>query len=267
MNDIILRLMDALLGWTLSLPRDVTLLIVALITAGCIVAARRALTDQNMLRRAAADKRRLKEIIRDAKKRGDNEAVSRAKTVKQRLAMMAFRSEIKPLFAVIIPIILVTTWGFQRLNYLPVAAGETVEIAARFPLAEAGRIVHIVPVEGLETENGWAREIIIEDDEDTFGVARWRLSGAAGESPYDMLIRHRGEAYRVGLKIGESTYEPPLVEFDSARIKQAETQLKTYRPFGVVPGLGDSGLPAWVIGYLLLAIPISSGLKRIFGVR
>ena len=66
-----IRVLDYPLGWLLCLPRDLTLLLFATGTALLMTLARRAVTNQDLLRRCAADLRRLKELLRGAKQTGD----------------------------------------------------------------------------------------------------------------------------------------------------------------------------------------------------
>lgn len=262
MNEGLLRLMDALLGWTLRLPRDATLFLVAVLTAGLILAARRLFADQGLLWRCRDDRRRLKALAREARRRGDRAAIARHRVIKQRLALKALRCEVKPLLAVLLPVALLATWGFHRLGYLPVRDGGPVELIAWFPATAAGRVVHVAPQDGLDSEGGWVRDVAVKGEGETaMGAARWRIRGAARDAPYDLLIRHRGRTHRVGLEIGRPVCSPPLVRFRSADITAAEVRLKVYRPFGFVPGL--IGLPPWMVGYLALALPLAAVARRI----
>ena len=56
LNHLMLRAMDFLLGWTLALPRDLTLFIVALGSALVLIGARALTTNQELLGRCEADR-------------------------------------------------------------------------------------------------------------------------------------------------------------------------------------------------------------------
>ena len=66
-NILSVRLFDVLLGWLLLLPRSIAVLAVGLTTAALLTLIRRWTTNQDRLRRASADMRRLKELKRAAK--------------------------------------------------------------------------------------------------------------------------------------------------------------------------------------------------------
>ncbi len=262
MNDIILQPLDMLLGWSLYLPRDLTLLILALITSGLLVIARRWLTDQQLLRRCRDDKRQLKALIRQARREKDRAAVARMKLVKQQLTLLAFRCEGKPLLAILIPIILLTTWGFGRMDYLPAQPGEPIAITATLPATQAGHLIHIVPVTGITAVSGWVQEVAVTDDAPPQGQATWQLRAQASAQPYELTLRYRGQAYPFALQVGTPYYELPVIDVDAPELSQIHVGLTPYRPFGFIPGWGMM-LPAWIVGYLVIALPVASLIKRL----
>ena len=46
----------------------------------------------------------------------------------------------------------------------------------------------------------------------------------------------------------------------------SEWKRQPWRWFGVVPGIEAWGLPAWLIGYVVMVVPITLLLKRALGV-
>ena len=72
--------LDYVLGWLLLLPRDLTMLLLALGTTVLMTLARKWLTNQDLLGRCQADLNRLKELIQTARRAGDREAVQRLRT-------------------------------------------------------------------------------------------------------------------------------------------------------------------------------------------
>src|SRR5688572_13113410 len=122
-NRISLGVFDVLLGWSLRLPADVALILVALLSAAVLAGVRLFTTNQDLLRRAAADKKRLKELTWQAKARGDGEAVKRHRSVAGAVAVKQLKAEGLPLVASIVPIALLATWCFHRLAYVPPRAG------------------------------------------------------------------------------------------------------------------------------------------------
>ena len=74
---ILLAITDPFMGWLLHLPRDAALLIAAVATALVLTLVRIKTTDQGLLRRCKQDKKRQKELLREAKKTGDKDAQKR----------------------------------------------------------------------------------------------------------------------------------------------------------------------------------------------
>jgi hypothetical protein len=276
-NHLSLTIGDALLGWLLIVPRELTLIGVAVVTASLLTISRWWTTDQNRLRRAAEDLRQLKRLRREARRRGDRGTVARCQAVKARINLIKLRAEGKPLLAVIVPLALLATWAFYRLEFHPPRPGETVEVVAYLPISAEGDLIHLVPRPGLKAETGWVqpfykvtppaspwerswawitRQPVQPPPPDA--VAVWRLSGAANR--YPLIFRYRDKTLQRELFVGYRIYAPawdvrdgePLI----TEIRQREVRL-----FGL-PGLG-AWLPAWLVGYLVLTIPFVFLLKRL----
>ena len=79
MNAAILKVADFLLGWLLLVPADVALILVAVGTGAILTAARLFTTNQDLLRRCDADKKRLKQLRREAQLRKDRDALKRSR--------------------------------------------------------------------------------------------------------------------------------------------------------------------------------------------
>ena len=153
-NNAVVALADPLFNWLLRLPTDVALVIVAVGTAAIITFSRLFTTNQDLLRRCDQDKKRLKELIRQAKRQKDKEAVKRYRTTRNMIGMMTMKEEGGPLLAAIVPIAILGTWCFQRLAFVPPRAGETVQVKAYFPVSAVGELAHVVPQEGLREVSG-----------------------------------------------------------------------------------------------------------------
>ncbi|HUT11695.1 MAG TPA: hypothetical protein VMY42_14435 [Thermoguttaceae bacterium] len=268
-NHLILRITDPVLGWLLHLPSDAALFIIGIGTGAILTLARPLTTNQDLLRRCGQDKRRLKELIREAKRRRDKDALRRHRAVKGLVAMTALRSEGLPLAVALVPIALLGTWCFQRLEYHPPAAFERVPMTAYFPISAAGGVVHLVPQPGLTAENGWVQEIVRADESETGdpqAVATWHLKAEAKSIPYAVEIRYREGTYTKALLVGQRTYAPMARSFDSDWITKAETRLRPVKLFGIVPGIDPLHLAPWLVAYLLIAVPSVSLVKRVCGI-
>ena len=93
LTSVCLAIADPLLGWLLYLPRDLALLIVSIGTALVLALVRLKTTDQELLRRCKHDKKRQKELLRQAKRKGDKEARKRHRATIGRVGLKGSRNE------------------------------------------------------------------------------------------------------------------------------------------------------------------------------
>lgn len=271
-----LAVADPLLGWLLYLPRDLVLLLVAIGTALILTVVRIFTTNQDLLLRCKEDKARIKQLIREAKKRRDKEALARCRATMQGITMKTLKAEGKPLLASLLPIVLVATWAFCRIAYLPVKDGEAVKLRLYTPLSAIGQWAHVVPQAGLSAEGGWIREVkedrpapSTEPVPAANGVAEWVLRGQSRGEPYEVQIRLKGRTIRTELIIDGVHYaNPPLRQYgEDAASEVVEVALTEYKPFGVVPGWDAAMMPPWIIGYLVMVLPLAFVLKPLLRIH
>lgn len=262
-----LGVMDLLIGWLLRLPSDVTLFAVSIGSAALLTLVRLFTTDQDLLRRAAQDSKRLNELIRQARRTGDKQAVQRHRATRSMVAMLKLRVEGLPLLVSIVPIALLATWAMSRLEFHPPKAGEPVKVLAYSPLTAVGDVFHIVPVDGLQADDGWVKPI--EESTDKWlppcGVATWTLRGAARDEPYKLVFRLRGTCCQHELAIGQTTYSSPVIHHDNQVV--TELKMEPVKLFGIVPGIPLIGFPAWLTAYLIIVVPFVVILKRLLRIH
>lgn len=287
LNRAILAAMDYPLGWLLRLPSDVALFAVAILTSGLLTLLRRAATDQDWLRRAAADTRRLRQLIRDARRRRDKDAVARSKATLGLIKLRSLRFEAKPLLCAVIPVVLVAVWCFGRLEFHPPAAARPVEVRAYLATSAVGRLIHVVPEDGLEAEGGWVRKVVEEPAPEPDGpwaafnaramdfmgmtpplggIAAWTLETADRPARYDLRIRCGSQTVTRELRVGETTYAPAFVFYRTGPVRAVEVVMEPVRLFGILGGIDCLGFPPWLVAYLVIAIPFVSILRRLFRV-
>ncbi|MGC9454070.1 MAG: EMC3/TMCO1 family protein [Phycisphaerae bacterium] len=265
-HSAILAFCDALLGWLLYLPADVVLVSVAVLTVLVMTAIRRVLTDQDLLKRADADLKRIRELIRRARREKDREAIKRYRRTRGEISLKKLRAEGKPMLASVIPIVLLATWAMARLDYRPPEPGRAVELRAYTPLVEAGGVMHVVPQDGLEATTGWVSAIEpVSDGGQTYGLAKWRLRPADGEAgSWRLALRLGGRTLSHEVIWGERFYGPPLVVHGEGFV--TELAMDRMKLFGVVPGIDALMMPPWLVGYLLVVFPAYFLFKRLFRV-
>jgi len=275
-NNLSLTVGDVLLGWLLRLPRDLTLVMVAMLTALLMIAVRRVTTNQDWLRRAAEDGRRLRQLAREARRAGDKPALQRYKTTRASIAMLKLKAEGLPLLVSLLPIGLLATWALFRLEYLPVKPGEEVELRVYTPVTDAGEVVHVVPVEGVVAEGGWVRQVkAVTEDGPAYGLATWELRAQAQTEAYTLTLRLKDHTFERELLVGRRTYALPIVDYGGDYV--SEWKRPPYHWLGGVldiqalglrgvPGIPALGLPGWLIGYVILVIPLTLFFKWVLHV-
>lgn len=270
-NALSLGLCDLLLGWLLHLPSDAALIAVALGTSAAMTAIRLFTTNQERLGRAARDASRVAALAKEAKAANDKAARQRFQTTKTMLAMLKLKAEGWPLLVSILPIALLATWAFHRLEFHPPKAGEPVTLEVNLPESAADQPVTLVPADGLVAADGWIKlaQVTAVAGQPPVAVATWALKAAASDKPYRLVVRlwDRGEdrfrSIERELWVGKTVYAAPIAEHGGE--VRSMWHLTQVRLFGVVPGWG-AFLPPWLVAYLLLVIPSVFVMKRVFRV-
>ena len=210
-----------------------------------------------------AEEGRLRRLVGRWHRRRD---AARLSAVKQRVALKALRQEALPLLVVIVPIALLATWCFARLAWMPPRGGEGIEVVAHYPLTEAGQIVHLVPQDGMTCEGGWVREAEAETGgPKPYARAVWMVHAGPRQQPYALIVRSDRGQYAHELLVGQRAYSAPVrLQGTGSGGRALEVRLRPARPFGVVPGIPAIGFQPWLVGYLLITIPLVPLLKRTF---
>lgn len=253
---------DLAFGWLLYLPSDAALALLALGSAILLVFVRKVTTDQDLLGRCAADKKRLRALLREAKAKTDREAITRLRATRSRVSILQLRAELRPLACLILPLAFLANWGWHRLEFHPPRPGERIELRATFPAAAIGDPVHLVPQEGLRATRGWIQPIArAERSRSSQGLARWTLEVGADAGTLPLVLRHHQRTFEWHWRFARTRFEPLLKQISDGAV-QLEIVLRPVKLFGVMPGLGWLGLPSWLVGYLVLTLLFTALLKR-----
>ena len=175
-------------------------------------------------------------------------------------------AELKPLLASLPVILFLAVWAFARLRFIPPEPGQPVDVIAYFSPAAIGDIVHIAPTAGLSAPEGWVRRVAEDPTAPPRGRAGWTLTAERRDEPYRLEVRHGGRTYHRQLIVDSARYSPPVEFYDGGDLLAVELGLSEYRPFGFVPGVPWIRFPPWLVGYLVMAIPLAFTLRRLFGV-
>lgn len=292
LNEGMVRVADHLFGWILFLPRDAALCCVAALSSAALTLLRRWTTNQEWLRRAQADEIRQKQLHTEARKLGDREAAQRHADVMIRIKLKTLRYEIRPLLWAMVPITLLVTWAYARLAYVPPRLRQVVEIRATLPHAAMGQLVHLTPEPGLAIAGDWVQPVgedhavspatawdqaslwLGDNIRELFrvthdpvrpaddGVAVWSLI-ALDTQPHRLKIRYAGSTYEVPFCAGTRRYADPVTIFSDSPVRSVEVVLTPTRLFDFVGSIDWLFLPAWLVAYLLIAIPAMMAMRRL----
>ncbi|HOI53719.1 MAG TPA: EMC3/TMCO1 family protein [Phycisphaerae bacterium] len=272
LNSALMSIGDPALGWLLNLPRSVALFIIAIGTALILTVVRLWTTNQDLLGRCKRDKARLKQLMKEAKKAGDKEAVARYRTTVGQIGMKTMKAEGKPLLASIVPIAIIACWAWARIAYEAPVPGEPMDVYVYYEAAAIGRLTHLVPQENLEAETGWIQKVVQDVDRDgkpiNSGVARWRLRAAQKNDPYLLEFRYDGRTFTKEFIVDGRKYAEPITFYEEgAPALCTELKLTEAKLFGVIPGLPWIGMQAWMVGYLVIVLPFSFLLKPLLRIN
>ncbi len=268
-NALILTVMDALLGWSVSVSLDMAVITVAVSTAVLLSVVRVFTTNQNLLERCHLDKKKLRQLASEGRRAKTKAVQLRCKQIKNMIGMKALKQEVFPLVVSIVPIVCIALWCFERLGYHPPRENEAVEVMAYFRVSQVDQLVHLVPENGLSVDAGWVKEIELAKaaDGQPYGLASWTVRGSARGQAYRLVFRYGGKKYEHELLVGQETYSTPIKKQGQSAFSAVQLKMRTYRPFGVVGGIRWLGLAPWLVGYLVMVIPLAWLLKRILRIH
>lgn len=258
-SDLSTLVLDRILGWTLSCPRDIGLVILALLSAGLLLALRLLLVSRNTMLMIQQDQRKLNELTAQAKRSADLDALRRLRLNRGRVATRKLFTELP---AVTIGVFIFATllqWGAENLDALPLQPGVPFETTLELPASSQGMIVHLVPEEGLQSDAGWVKRVD-RTSASSSSQATWRLTAKQGT--YTLTFNIHGEALHHQLTIDGRS--PPAQQVTHEPLGITRIKASPYRPAGVIGKVGR--VPAWLVGFLLILSPVYLGARRIPGI-
>ncbi len=272
MLDGFLTIADAVLGWLLLLPRPMPVVALAALSALAMVLLRRLVTDQQQLSRCAADKKRLRHLIRQARRRGDKSAARRHKATRSLVQLKLLKAEGWPLLLSIPVIGFLGTWAYYRLEFLPPDAGETVRVELSLPASAEGTLVTLVPEAGLDADR-WIGRAVEGQGSPSHSVVRWQVKAQARPEPYRLQMRYRDRTFVHPLLVGQETYAPAVRQHEQGLLlPQSAVYMQPAKVLGVLPWLSPTSmvgaiLPAWLVTYVLVVVPLVYLLKAVLRIH
>jgi hypothetical protein len=184
------------------------LIALAAMTSLLVVIIRKYTTNQDWLRRAHEDRRRLTQLTKAARRQMAAEMVSydpplragakaryrdaraRHRTTASLIKTRAARHELLPLLLSVVPIALLATWAFARVAFEPPKVGEEIEVRLYAPPAAIGQLAYIVPQAGIDSPL-WVQSI--HPDSPAPRTGAWDVAGAhlrsLGRAGYNFAVR------------------------------------------------------------------------------
>jgi uncharacterized membrane protein (DUF106 family) len=266
LNHFALRVAGFLLGWLLLLPKDLAIVVVALGSASFLMLVRKWVTNQDLLRRCDHDKKCLVKLMREAKRQNDLDALRRYRLTRGQVTLKMLRAEGKPLLVALLPLALFANWAWQRLEFHPPKPNQPIVFTVTLQPSAAGQLVHLVPVEGLQAEDGWMKTSApAATNQSSPAQATWTLRAAARETAYPLQVRIGQQTCVHPLLVGQRFYSVPALA-QAPPVLASELQLQPVKLFGLLPGLPWLACPPWLIGYLVIVVIAYPLLKRILKV-
>jgi uncharacterized membrane protein (DUF106 family) len=297
-NQGIISFMDFLIGWTLHFPHLAILIFLGSCEAMILTLIPKFITNQNRLKRGNFDKKRLQQLIKEAKQKGDKEAVKRYRTTIGGITSMSLKAQGLPLIISLVPVLFIALWAFARIAYEPPQAGQNILIHAYFPTSQIGNLTSMVPQKGLEVlvpkdpshpntvdardyvpatagHEPWIQKITEDHDPDAGGkvVDGWATWVVRAQKPgdYTLQVRYQAQSVEKPLIVGDLRYETRVTPYTGGGIQSLEIAMPDYKPLGVIPNLPIPGLPflsfpAWLVGYMIIVVPLAFIFKPLLRV-
>ncbi len=278
----LIEALDWIFGWSLYLPPLLAITALAFLTGVVLVLCQKYFTNQQKMRMFVTDAKTLKRLTKEAKKAGDKERFARYQALNGMIGWRRFLESFKPVPIIMVPIMLLVTWGGNRLAFLPLRPEQDVKVRAYFSEGADG-LAHIIPREGLTFLDGPIQSLQAAEGEVTAAghgqqplpYALWRVKGKVGH--YELDIRYQGKTYPgFLLDISEGCEVSPQLQLPDAPSKMAgeEEVMEEYRLERVELGL-EENVPIkvwkvhlnWLWSYFVLAMTFGLGLRSLLGVK
>jgi hypothetical protein len=270
--DWLVNIGDGIFGWALWLGPLGAVAVLATVTSAAMIAVRRVATDQDLLARCAADRKVLKRSIRQSRRQKDRQAVKRKRRTFTQVQVKMLGAEMLPLLISLPLIGLIGLWGYQRLMYHPPQPGDAVTVELSLPPTAVGRLVSLIPSPGLSAD-GWIQRVEKGPGDPPHGLVRWTVSGQGREQPYKLTIRYRGRQFEHPLRFGGRFYAQPVRQHDprfllpQTALRMEPVALPAGIPWFAPETMTGTIVPAWMVLYVVLVIPLFLLGRRLVGIR
>ena len=255
---------DWLLGWVLYLPVAAAVAVVGALSALVVNIAQKYRSDQDLLGRARADLKRLKQRRMSSREAGDREAAQRLAGLSRRIGGKYFVASLRPALLTVPLIGVVAMWTGSRLGSRPVRQGETIAVRAHFEDGASG-FAHFVPNEGIAAVGSAIAPVeVLQGGRQ----ARWRFR-AAGEGTFPFVVRYAGRSYEVKIPVAGRGGRPPdrVTVFNEQTPRRDQLQAVEFSLEESMPAAWWNVFGRWAGLYVLVAVICGIGFRYALRVR
>jgi uncharacterized membrane protein (DUF106 family) len=239
-------------GWMLHIPPILAIITLASVLALISTLLQKFLTDQAKMKRLRDDTKKYQEQMK--RLREDPEKMMKVQQKVLPIQMELMKESFKPLLVTLIPFLFVFFWLSSHFAYFPVEPNTPFVVSATFEKGITGNAT-------LSAPDTFTIESPVQTVQD--GVVKWVVKGPAGE--HNLSLSFAGaEFHRTVLITADREYIQPQLPL-SGTVTSFNVENKKLTP------LGDSfnmfgWHPGWIFYYIVLSIPLSLILKKVFDV-
>ncbi len=215
-------------------------------------------TDQEVIKSLKSEMKELRNQMKEFK--DDIKKVEELQKKSLEKSMVHFKHTMKPMFITMIPILIIFSWFYAHLAYLPITPGQDFTTSVIFNKAIDKDVELIVP-EGIDLISNSKQTVIHTQTKgwifthDLYYV-NWTLKGKEGE--YVLVYNYNNQEYKKDLLItNDLDYKKPSESITGSDIKEIKIDNQEMKIFGL----------RWFWIYFILAIIFNSTLRKIFKVQ
>ncbi|RMF55284.1 DUF106 domain-containing protein [Candidatus Woesearchaeota archaeon] len=237
-------ILDPVLKPLLNLPPFWTVFIITAIITFITTLIYKKTTNQEELRKVKED---MKKLQNEMKQEKDPKKVMALQKKSWDMMGRQFKGSMRPMLFTTIPLLIIFSWLATNIAYEPIMPGQEFNVTVRLARGSEGNITLMVP-EGItllddETKTIKEKEVV------------WRLKGEKGK--YSLVFNYDNNLFKQEVLITDGKeYLEPLQYVNKDGVASIRVSNKKIRIFGLT----------WIWAYLIMAVVLSSALRKVMKV-
>lgn len=264
--------LDAALGWSLGLPRDVTIVVLGIVVGLNLFAIRRFTIAPKRLAAISSDEAQLRGLLRSARQAANRETIGRLYLVRNLVRSKRVQLELPATILSVALLLILLPWAQLRLELYPITLDTPFRFQIRTPAAAIGEIAYIVPDGRLGVEGGWIKRVVPTHPPDAAGgIAEWvfvlKKHSESSENPSlrsqitSVTVRFANHTLSHPVAIGNQFRRPDIQSH--AGMVQTEVIRRPYSPLTLLPAHPLPGLPSWSVFLACISAATFFSISRI----